>query len=625
VKRVVRNYFRLFPVLSLPFITPALHYNSLMLPAMSADTKVRGRRYATNSLRVWLCTFSFLLLCASGSLFLHRAAAAASDASPLAVADQVTHDGLTKTGVFSDGSYLYVSESSAGHQVISKIVPGTGERSVIATPFAETRALDVSPDHATLLASPVKAGIRSHELWAIPLRSNEPQRLGEIAADDGAWSPDGEKLVFVKSSDLYVASGAGAQAVKLATVNGRPFSPRFSPDGRRIRFSVGDVESNTSSLWEMANDGSNLHELLPGWNKSQRQCCGIWTADGRYYIFQASQSSPTTVTSLWALDEIQNGNGEKITGPTRITEGPMSFGNPWPSAEKNKIWALGVQPAAEVVTYNSAKDSFDKLLPGISATDVDVSPDGRWVSYVTVPEGVLWRSKRDGSDAKQLTFAPTRAALPRWSPDGERIAYVSVRPGAPWKIMLISADGGEPQLALAEERSQIDANWSADATKLMFGYVLHDTQDLSIRTLDLKTRAVSTIPGSEGLFSPRWSPNGRYIAALSPDSTKVMLFDFHTQKWSAWLTEAAGAVSYPVWSPDSKYLYFDDMVTEEESIRRIKVGQTHAERVFVLHGIERYLGPFGIWSGRAPDGSWMFVSDRSTQEVYSLRIDLSSR
>ncbi len=46
------------------------------------------------------------------------------------------------------------------------------------------------------------------------------------------WSPDGQKLVFVKSSDLYVASGAGAQAVR-ASVNGRPFSPRFSPDSRR--------------------------------------------------------------------------------------------------------------------------------------------------------------------------------------------------------------------------------------------------------------------------------------------------------------------------------------------------------------------------------------------------------
>jgi len=281
--------------------------------------------------------------------------------------------------------------------------------------------------------------------------------------------------------------------------------------------------------------------------------------------------------------------------------------------------------ATEVVVYEQTKNTFSTLLPGISATDLDFSPDGKWVSYVAVPDGTLWRSRTDGSEAKQLTFAPARAALPRWSPDSKQIAFVSVLAGTPWKIMLVSLNGGVPQLPLAEERNQIDANWSADGTKLMFGYVVHDTQDLTIRLLDLKTHAVSTIPGSEGLFSPRWSPNGRYVAALSPDFTKVMIFDYHTQKWSTWLTEAAGAVSYPAWSSDSKYLYFDDLVTEEESIRRVKVGETQAERVFVLHGIDRYLGPFGLWSGRTPNGSSMFVRDRSTQEVYSLKIDLPLR
>jgi len=574
----------------------------------------------TNGYRIGLGTLFVLLLCA-GSLFLNHAAASPDPPSP-AVANQVTHDGFAKTGVFSDGSYLYVTESTAGRLVISKFVPGTGERSEVATPFAETRALDVSSDHASLLASPVQAGVRSQELWAIPLTSAPPQRVGEMAVDDAAWSPDGEKLVFVKNSDLYVSSRAGTQAAKLATLKGRPFSPRFSPDGQRIRFTVGDVETSTSSLWEIGNDGSNLHELLPGWNKSQRQCCGVWTADGRYYIFQASQTSPTAVTSLWALDEMQTG---APIGPTRLTEPPMSFGNPWPSPDKNKIWALGVQPAAQAVKYDPVKDRFSGLLSGISATDLDFSPDGHWVSYVAVPDGSLWRSRTDGSDAKQLTFAPNRAALPRWSPDSKQIAYVSVGEGASWKIMLVSGDGGAPQVPFAEDHSQIDANWSADGTKLMFGYVVRDTQDLSIRVLDLKTHAVSTIPGSQGLFSPRWSPNGRYIAALTPDFTKVMLFDFHTGKWSTWLTEAAGAVSYPVWSADSKYLYFDDLVTEQESIRRVKVGQSHTERVFVLHGIERYPGPFGLWSGRTPDGSWMFVRDRSTQEVYSLKIDLPLR
>jgi hypothetical protein len=82
-------------------------------------------------------------------------------------------------------------------------------------------------------------------------------------------------------------------------------------------------------------------------------------------------------------------------------------------------------------------------------------------------------------------------------------------------------------------------------------------------------------------------------------------------------------VSYPQWSSDSKSICFDDMVTDEESIRRVKVGEDHAERVFTLPAIDRYMGPYGFWAGQAPDGSWMFVRDRSTQEVYSLNLGLS--
>jgi WD40 repeat protein len=186
---------------------------------------------------------------------------------------------------------------------------------------------------------------------------------------------------------------------------------------------------------------------------------------------------------------------------------------------------------------------------------------------------------------------------------------------------VVSISGGASQDVLIESRSQIDANWSSDGGQIMLGSFVQD-KDINIRLINLKTHKVETIPGSDGLFSPRWSPNGRYVAALSPDFTKVMLFDFQTQKWTTWLTEPAGAVSYPVWSNDSNYLYFDDLVTGEETIRKVKVSESRAERVFKLKGIERYAGPFGIWSGRTPDGSWMFVRDRSTQEVYQLSVEL---
>jgi len=560
---------------------------------------------------VWCISLACLVLVCAG-FWLHDGGAAANPPS-FATANQITHDGLAKTAVLSDGSALYVAEEKDGHQVISKIVPGTGEQSTIETPFADVRAMDVSPDHTSLLASPAHAGARNRELWTIPLNKVASTRLGKLAADDAAWSPNAEELVSVKGNEIWITSAKGTNAKKLAAVKGRPFSPRFSPDGQKIRFSVSDVETNTSALWEVGRDGSNPHEMLAGWDRAHAVCCGVWSKDGKSYIFQATQSWPP-ITTLWVL-------AESGSEPKQLTDGPMSFGSPWP-AENDKIWALGVKPTAELVKYDATQENYEKVLSGISATDLDFSPDGKWVSYVLIPDGTMWRSRADGSERLQLTFAPERAGLPRWAPDGKQIAYVSSRTGQPSQIMVIGSQGGKATAVYAEKHGQIDANWSADGKRMVYGYVF-GTPDMSINMLDLRSHKITKIAGSDGLFSPRWSPDGRYLVALSLDFTKVMLFDFQTQKWSTWFTDAAGSVSYPLWSSDSKFLYFDDMVTDEETIRRVKLGEDHAERVYALRHIDRYLGPWGYWVGQAPDGSWMFVRDRSTQEVYSLNLGVS--
>jgi eukaryotic-like serine/threonine-protein kinase len=156
----------------------------------------------------------------------------------------------------------------------------------------------------------------------------------------------------------------------------------------------------------------------------------------------------------------------------------------------------------------------------------------------------------------------------------------------------------------------------------MLGEYNPDQSGLKIRIINFKTHEITTIPGSKGLFSPRWSPDGRYIAAMSPNGTDMMLFDFTTQKWTTWLKEPAGAFSYPSWSADSQYLYFDDFATGAEAVRRVKVGASEAEMVFELGSLERYPGALGPWTGRAADGSFMFVKDRSTQEVYQLSLEL---
>jgi Tol biopolymer transport system component len=578
------------------------------------------------------------MLAASGLFPGSRARGATSLASPRVTSiAQITHDGFRKTNLLADDSQLFVTESPAANRVIAKVALPSSDRSLVPSPFSNLKALDLSPDHSKLLVAPMQAGssgVSSYdEFWTLPVAAGSAQRVGDLTGRDAAWSADGQHLVFSKGSLLLVAGASGTQPQVVFTANGSVFAPHFSPDGQRIRFTVSDAAQNSTSLWEVNQDGSSPHPLLADWQYASSACCGNWTADGRYYIFQAQQSVPNTalvVTALWATPD-SAGTNSQPSALVQLTSGPMSFGNvslPRGSnsrdtnGDNKNLWAIGVQPRGEVVKYDRRSKKFIPVIAGVSATDLAFSPDGKWVTYVAIPEGTLWRSRANGSDRLQLTSAPDRCALPVWSPDGKQIAYVSMSSGQSWKLYLIPSAGGTPQEVVNGSGGQIDANWSADGNRLMFGDFRQAAGGLSIRILDFKTRKIETVPGSNGLFSPRWSPDGRYIAAISPDNTTLKLFDFQTRKWSNWLVETAGTVSYPVWSKDSQYIYFDDLVNGDESIRRVKVGENQPELSVVLGTIDRYPGALGPWIGRAVDGSWMFVRDRSTQEVYQLSMEL---
>jgi hypothetical protein len=47
---------------------------------------------------------------------------------------------------------------------------------------------------------------------------------------------------------------------------------------------------------------------------------------------------------------------------------------------------------------------------------------------------------------------------------------------------------------------------------------------------------ITQVPGSDGLFSPRWSSDGRYIAALSLDQRWLLLYDVTTHAWQTLAT-----------------------------------------------------------------------------------------
>src|SRR6185437_5976442 len=428
---------------------------------------------------------------------------------------QSTNDRRRKNTYVTDGVRLYsttatTADSPQGFEVSTK-----GGDSLPLPGYLQGMFLaDLSPDRSELLL--IKGGWLSsvpQPLWVAPLGA-APRRLGNLRGGLGAaWAPDGQQLVYVKGQELDLARSDGTPLRKVVSVAGEPSDPRWSPDGRKIRFTVMD-SAHSNSIWEVSNGGANLHILLPGW--PEETCCGSWTADGKYFVFNSG-------TNIWAIREKRGLFRRASSKPMQLTAGPMQMLRPVPSPDGKRIFARGWQPRGEVVRYDAKSGQFLPYLGGISAEHLDFSRDGNWVAYAAWPEQTLWKSRVDGSGRLQLTFAPLEAGLPCWSPDARQIAFMGALPAKPVRIYLIPSEGGAPEQVTYGEGGRIGdlkPQWSPDGSSLVYGgepSPQEDPKKLALHVLDLKSRRVSVLAGSEGLWWPAWSPDGKFIAAYGKD------------------------------------------------------------------------------------------------------------
>jgi eukaryotic-like serine/threonine-protein kinase len=518
----------------------------------------------------------------------------------------ITHDGIQKWTVGTDGARLFLGEFGAGNGIV-QVASSGGEVAPITAPSPNMWLLAVSPDGSTLLvADEVGQTAYRGPFWALPVLGGSPRRLGEAAGQAATWSPDGQKIVYGDGHALVVANSDGSAPTKLFSAPDDVLDVAWSPDGSLIRFTAGDRNSSLRSLWQVSVSGKDAALLLPGWNPPPAECCGHWTSDGRYFVFQSKNN-------IWARAETRSWFGKVDRQPFQLTSGPMGFSSPLPSKDGKKLFVVGTLPRGELTRYDAKSGNFSAFLSGISADSVSFSKDGQWVAYVSFPGSSLWKSKTDGSERIQLSYPPLTAVMPRWSPDGQQIVFFAFVPGKKTKLYTVSADGATPREVLPEDpQDESDPTWSPDGTKIAFGSGATNP-DSVIQILDLQTNQTSPLPGSKGLFSPRWSPDGRYIAALSFDSRGLMLFDVAGQKWEE---IAKITLGFPNWSKNGDYVYF---LHEENdpAVMRVRLSDHRVERVADLKNF-RQTGFFSIWLGLAPDDSPLLLRDTGTQEIYAL-------
>jgi DNA-binding winged helix-turn-helix (wHTH) protein/Tol biopolymer transport system component len=537
--------------------------------------------------------------------------------------NQITHDGRLKNVAGIDGSRIYFTQYSSTSVGQVGMNGGEAATAPIAVPEFFEDLMDISPDGSNALLRADLPGTPNDAIWVAPTLGGSPRRIG--AGEGESFSPDGASVIYqnvdgeivlarVDGSGTRTLARTGSKDPIRLTPNPLAGDFRWSPDGKIIRFDRG------GALWEMAADGSGLHRLLPEWKESGAQCCGIWTPDGQFYLFEVASS--VTHSELWALDERRRLFGAAHLTPIPLTSGLTTWRQPIPSRDGKKIFVDGVTPRGELTRIDPKTGGAEPYLGGISAEEVSFSPDGKSIAYKLFPEVSLWKANRDGSHPELLFESKDLSAgVPRWSPDSREILFAVVSHDQHFSVYRISADGGRAEKLLPKDNGSTgDGVWSPDGKRVLFARLGFYRQPgaLGLRILDLASGKETAVPGGETRWSPRWSPNGRYIAALHLQGG-LDLFDWTTKRWTVLSAdEGEGSPQYPAFSHDSRYLYY--LRPGEQGVYRIALTGGKEERVADLSRW-RLTGFFGFSMTLDPSDGPLVLRDIGSDDIYALTLE----
>ena len=544
--------------------------------------------------------------------------AAASDTAPFRVV-QVTHQTPISLGppnpesfltIAVEGERVFTSVIANGRPRLSSIDVNTGEVQAIAVPdeISSNSLADVSKDGARILLLSRQSSESEQPLWVIPSAGGTGRRIPGVLAHDAAWMPDGTSILVAAGNDLVEVGPNEDVPVVFAKLPGRAFWLRWSPDGTLLRFTLSNPVTHATSLWEMdARSHVPRPVKLPGL-AGMSACCGVWLPDGRAYVFQAGDN-------LWQLG---SGLHPRLA---QLTNGPLRSLSPASAKSGTRIFFLGLEPPSGLQRFDAAAKEFRPASAFLAeANRIDYSRDGKWVAWTDLHQK-LWRAHADGTDRIRLTSDALEVFLAQWAPDGKRLAMMARKPGGVWQILIVDANGGKAETLVSETRNAADPGWSPDGKRVVFGrepdLMGKESGPHTLKIITLSTHATEDIPASDNLFSPRWSPDGRWIMALTLDQGTVMLYDVTHRQWRKLLSTSAAD---PVWSSDSKAIYLHAFSADRQPILKVDVSTGHLQIVADLSNF-----PYGevanyFFGGVTPAGYPLVQPRVGTGNLYALEL-----
>lgn len=502
-------------------------------------------------------------------------------------------------------------------------------RTIMIVPAGEfiLRGLTFSPDgdylyYRTQESAQSSSTAQFSWLNRVPVLGGDPQRVSKVVFSSVGFSPNGERIAFVRNhspvvgrSNIVVANADGSGERVVSSREGgnlfatpvRPTVPAWSPDGRRIACVLGspsgtmtllevDVESGAerqigAHRWSYIDalawlpDGSGLLVTARDPSSPQTQ---IWhvaypsgearrvtndlneyqgmslSADGRTMV--VAQSSRET--ELWLTTGDGRGEARRVT--TGVGKADGNWGISWTpdgrivygtnASGSRDIWMLDPQTGAQRQLTADARQNFYP----------QVAPDGRSILFLSDRTGELrlWSMDIDGGNPKQIVAADVlRFTI---SPDGRWIVYSGIGPKGIPALWRARSDGGE-RVLLNDQFWEEFPSFAPDGRSVALQYFLVGAGEISLGRVPIEGGPVEKISDTPFRINTtlRWTPDGRFVAYIDNRGEAGQIFAMPASGGGPplQLTDFKSDFLYWFdWSRDGKQLAFARGTTSSDAV-----------------------------------------------------------